>query len=196
MQELTYYVACSVDGFIAHTDGSHTGFSQDSDYVSDIFALFPETVPSHLREAMGVKADNQQFDIVLMGRKTYEIGLKDGVLSPYSHLRQYLFSRSMQASPHENVVLVSEHAVDVVKRLKQQDGKGIWLCGGGLFATSLFSEHLIDRLILKVNPFLMGTGIPLFAEAIDQTALQLVDSKVYKNGVLLLHYRVEPKNAL
>ncbi|MGD1952432.1 MAG: dihydrofolate reductase family protein [Leptolyngbyaceae cyanobacterium] len=191
MQELTYYVACSVDSFIAHTDGSHTGFSQDPEYFSDIFSLFPETVPSHLREAMGVETDNQRFDVVLMGRKTYEIGLRDGVLSPYSHMRQYLFSRSMQSSPHEDIVLVSEHAADVVKRLKQENGKGIWLCGGGVLATSLFTEHLIDSLILKVNPFLMGTGIPLFAESIDQSALQLIDRKVYNNGVLLLHYRVD-----
>ena len=105
-------------------------------------------------------------------------------------MRQYFFSRSMQASPHEDIVLVSEHAVDVVKRLKQEKGKGIWLCGGGVLATSLFAERLIDSLILKVNPFLMGAGIPLFAESIDQTDLQLIDRKVYNNGVLLLHYRV------
>jgi hypothetical protein len=47
MRELTYYVACSVDGFIAHADGSHAGFSQDSEYFADLFSSFPETVPSH-----------------------------------------------------------------------------------------------------------------------------------------------------
>ena len=156
MQELTYYVACSVDGFIAHTDGSHDGFSQDRAYLSDVFTRFPETVPSHLRDAMGVCADNKYFDTVLMGRKTYEIGFKEGVLSPYSHLKQYLFSRHIQESPHADVVLVSEKTAEVVKQLKQEDGKGIWLCGGGVLDTSLLSENLIDKLILKVNPFLMG----------------------------------------
>lgn len=77
MRILTYFVACSVDGFIAQTDGSHEGFSQDSDYFADIFASFPETVPSHLRDLMGIYAENKWFDTVLMGRKTYEVGLKE-----------------------------------------------------------------------------------------------------------------------
>lgn len=81
MRKLTYYVVCSVDGYVAHTDGSHDGFSQDSDYFADIFATFPETVPSHLREVMGVQAENQWFDTVLMGCNTYEVGLKEGVTS-------------------------------------------------------------------------------------------------------------------
>ncbi|WP_346294490.1 dihydrofolate reductase family protein [Sphaerothrix gracilis] len=191
MRILTYFVACSVDGFIAHADGSHDGFSQDSDYFADIFASFPETVPSHLRDLMGIHAKNKWFDTVLMGRKTYEIGLKDGVTSPYSHMKQYLFSRSMQQSPDENIELVSDSAIEFVKGLKSEAGKQIWLCGGGNLATSLFTNHLIDQLILKVNPFLMGSGIPLFSQAIPQTALELTNCKIYNNGVLLLYYRVK-----
>ena len=191
MRELTYYVACSVDGFIAHNDGSHEGFSQDDEYLADLLASFPETVPSHLREIMGINAENQWFDIVLMGRKTYEIGLKDGVTNPYSHMKQYLFSRSMKESPDENVELVGENAVGLVKSLKNEGGKGIWLCGGADLATTLFANSLIDQLILKVNPFLMGSGIPLFSRVIQQTALELIDTKISGNGVLRLHYRVK-----
>lgn len=190
MRELTYYVACSVDGFIAHPDGSHDGFSQDGDYLADIFANFPETVPSHLRDVMNIHAENKCFDVVLMGRKTYEVGLKDGVTSPYSHLKQYLFSRSMPESPDKNVELVSENAIELVTALKGESGKGIWLCGGANLATLLFSNHLIDQLVLKVNPFLMGSGIPLFSGVIQQTVLELTSQKIYDNGVLLLCYRV------
>lgn len=190
MRILTYFVACSVDGFIAHTDGSHDGFSQDSEYFADLFASFPEAVPSHLRDSMGVNAENNWFDTVLMGRKTYEVGLKDGVTSPYSHMKQYLFSQSMQQSPSKDVELISENAIEFIKSLKSESGKGIWLCGGGILATALFTNHLIDQLILKVNPFLMGSGIPLFSGVIQQTALELTDRKIYNNGVLLLHYKV------
>ena len=191
MRTLTYYVACSVDGFIAHADGSHDGFSQDGEYFADLFASFPETVPSHLRDALNVQGDNQWFDTVLMGRRTYEVGLKEGVTSPYSHMRQYLFSRSMQESPDDNVELVSENAVELVKALKSESGKGIWLCGGANLAATLFGNCLIDRLILKINPFLMGSGIPLFSGAIHQAALELTNSKIYGNGVAVLYYRVK-----
>jgi dihydrofolate reductase len=190
MRELTYYVACSVDGYIAHTDGSHDGFSQDSKYLAGLFASFPETVPSHLRDVMGIHTENKEFDVVLMGRKTYELGLKQGITNPYSHMKQYLFSRSMEKSPDENVELVSKNAVELVTYLKGEAGKGIWLCGGADLATMLFAHNLIDRLILKVNPFLMGSGISLFSGVIQQTALELTNSKIYENGVLLLHYRL------
>lgn len=150
MREIIYYVACSVDGFIAHHDGSHDGFSQDSEYFADLFASFPETVPSHLRDVMGINSENKWFDIVLMGRKTYEIGWKDGLTSPYSHLKQYLFSRSIKVSPDPNVELVADNAIELITSLKAESGKGIWLCGGANLATTLFANRLIDRLILKV----------------------------------------------
>jgi dihydrofolate reductase len=190
MRVLTYYVACSVDGFIAHTDGSHDGFSQDSEYFADLFAIFPESVPSHLRGVMGVHAENKWFDTVLMGRKTYEIGLKEGVTSPYSHMKQYVFSQTMQQSPDKDVELISENTVEFVTALKNESGKGIWLCGGANLATQLFNSRLIDQLILKVNPFLMGSGIPLFSGVIQQTALKLTDRKIYNNGVVLLYYKI------
>jgi dihydrofolate reductase len=140
---------------------------------------------------MGIHAENQWFDTVPMGRKTYEIGLKEGFNSPYSHMKQYLFSQSMQQSPDKNVELVSDNAIEFVKDLKREPGMQIWLCGGGNLATAFFNHHLIDQLILKVNPFLMGAGIPLFSKAISQTPLELTDRKIYNNGVLLLYYRVK-----
>ena len=191
MRELTYYVACSVDGFIAHDDGSHDGFAQDSEYIADLAKTFPETFPAHLRDVMGIQADNKWFDIVLMGRKTYEVGLNVGLTNPYPHMKQYLFSRSMKASPDDDIKIVSKDAATLVKSLKEEMGKGIWLCGGASLATTLFAEKLVDKLILKVNPFLMGSGIPLFSGVIKQTALELTDNKLYDNGVFMSYYQVK-----
>lgn len=191
MRELIYYVACSVDGFIAHHDGSHDGFLPEGEHIADIIQSFPETIPTHFRDILGIDAENQWFDAVLMGRKTYEIGLKEGITNPYPHLKQYLFSRSLKTSPDAQVELISEDAVAQVNCLKQGTGKHIWLCGGANLATAMFSVNLVDQLILKVNPFLMGSGIPLFADVIQQAVLELTHSKIYGNGVLRLHYRVK-----
>jgi dihydrofolate reductase len=113
------------------------------------------------------------------------------VTNPYPHLKQYVFSRTMKESPDENVELVCENIVELVRELKNQTGKDIYLCGGADLATTLFAENLIDEIILKLNPVLLGSGIPLFKGVIKQTALELTDSKIYKNGVLLLFYRVK-----
>jgi len=189
MRKLIYYVACTVDGFIAHEDGSFDCFLTGGEHVADLLESFPETIPAHLRDMLGVRAKNRRFDAVLMGRKTYEVGLEVGVTSPYPHLKQYLFSGGMRESPDGEVQLVSGNAAAKVRGLKQEAGKDIWLCGGGELATRLFPE--IDELILKVNPVLIGSGIPLFRGVVKPTALEVAASKGYGNGFRLTHYRVK-----
>ncbi len=152
---------------------------------------FPETIPAHLRHAMGARVGNKWFDDVLMGRKTYEVGLKEGITNPYPTMRQYVFSRTMKESPDEHVELVSENAVELVSALKQETGKAIWLCGGADLAATLFAQGLIDKIILKLNPVLFGKGIPLFSGLVKVANLELTDSKIYSSGHVLLHYRVK-----
>jgi dihydrofolate reductase len=147
------------------------------------------TVPGHLRQQLGVSAPNRHFDVVLMGRATYEVGLELGVTSPYPHLEQYLFSRTMERSPSEAVTLVSENAVPQVRELKKRGGRDIWLCGGGKLASALVDE--IDELILKVNPVILGAGRPLFAGPGKERALALVEHRTWENGFALLRYRTQ-----
>jgi dihydrofolate reductase len=86
--------------------------------------------------------------------------------------------------------VVSEKAADVVRALKREPGKDIWLCGGADLARTLFEEELIDELIVKLNPRLFGAGIPLVAGGARRLSLDLRDAKVYPSGVLLIAYRV------
>jgi dihydrofolate reductase len=190
MRKLTYYVACTADGFIAREDGSFDFFPMEGDHLDDYVARFPETLPGHLRAALGVTAPNRSFDAVLMGRGTYEVGSKMGIASPYGHLKQYLFSRTMAASPDPAVELVRGVPAVFVRELKKQPGLGIWLCGGGELATALFDE--IDELILKVNPVVLGSGIGIFRGGSRPRPLVLVDSTTYRSGVVLLQYRRAP----
>lgn len=189
MSRQVYYVACTIDGFIAREDGSFDWFLTEGEHFADLLEFFPETIPAHLRDALGVMAENRRFDVVLMGRKTYEVGLQVGITSPYPHLRQYIFSDSMTESPDGEVQLVSGNAVAMVKDLKRDVDKDIWLCGGSELATRLFPE--IDELILKVNPVLIGSGIPLFSGTVRPTALEVGVNKSYGNGFRLTHYRVK-----
>jgi dihydrofolate reductase len=188
MSQLIYLVACTVDRFIARKDGSYDFFLMEGDHVADLLSSFPETMPAHVRDMLGITAENQKFDSVLMGRRTYEVGAKEGITNPYPHMNQYLFSRTLKQSPDPVVELVSSDPVTFVQELKQQSSKNIWLCGGGDLATVLFPA--IDEMILKVHPFLLGSGIPLFSGTIPLTSLELTDNKIYKNGFMLLHYQV------
>lgn len=191
MRPLVYYIALTLDGYIAHEDGSFEGFPWDDAFAAELLASFPETLPAPFHPEPRTRADNQHFDAVLMGRKTYDVGLQGGLTSPYPTLDQYVFSRSMTESPDPQVTLVRDNAVDVVRDLKQQPGKAIWLCGGGALAGQLFEAGLIDQLIIKLNPVLFGSGIPLFSGGIPLTALQLTQHKAIASGHVILYYDVQ-----
>ncbi len=182
MRKLKYHVATSVDGFIAHEDDTYGAFMQqrlieDSEHVMDFVASLAT------------------YTTALMGRRTYEVGLKEGVTDPYAKMDTYVFSRTMKASPNPRVKLVSDDAAGEVRRLKAQEGGDIYLSGGGAFAGLLFAEGLIDELLLKVNPLILGAGIPLVSSLRTVVDLELKSTKVYRNGVLLLRYAVMPKQA-
>lgn len=172
MAELTYYVASTLDGFIAHADGSFDGFEWDDEVVADFLS------------------DIDQFETVLMGRKTYEVGLNAGKTSPYPNLRQIVFSSKMESSPDPAVELVSSDPPPFVEALKSTESGPIWLCGGAQLAAALLEHNLIDRVIVKLNPVVFGAGIPLFGPHISQTALEFVKSKTYGCGIMLIEYRV------
>lgn len=76
MQSLTYYVAASADGYIAGPDGQFDFFSFDGDLAAWIIEEYPETLPVQAREALGIAdRDNEHFDTVVMGRRTYQPAL-------------------------------------------------------------------------------------------------------------------------
>ncbi|MEM7352546.1 MAG: dihydrofolate reductase family protein [Acidobacteriota bacterium] len=192
MRELIYYVATTLDGFIAEPDGSFDGFPMDQGFLAALAKTYPETLPALFHAAMGTRPENTRFDTVLMGRKTYEVGQRDGLTNPYPTLQQIVFSRTLQASPDDNVELVATDAVARVRRLKEESGKAIWLCGGSILASTLLAAGLIDGLIVKLNPVLFGSGIPLFAPAADgaPTGLELTETEVFDSGHAVLQYRV------
>ena len=185
-RRLVYYVACTVDGFIAYEDGSFDWALFRGEHFTDLIEKFPETFPVHLRQVLGVSQNPRRFDTVLMGRKTYEVGLNAGIASPYEPLRQFVVSRSMPEIPHTAVHFHRGAALDLVRQLKAEEGKDIWLCGGAKLAASVFTE--IDELILKINPVVIGSGIPLFDGAVNARATMLTEYKVYANGFVFARY--------
>ena len=188
MRKLVYFIACTVDGFIARENGAFDFFPMSGDHLPYIANEYPETLPTHARQALGVSAENRHFDTVLMGRATYDVGVSVGVTSPYAHLRQYVVSSTLGSSPDPAVELVSKDPLAAVRKLKQQGGMDIWLCGGGKLAAGLFDE--IDEVILKINPVILGSGTPLFQRAEQAVSLDLTDARTFAGGVAIHRYRV------
>lgn len=190
MRNLVYYVATTLDGFIAGPDGGDPSgqeyFPVTPDLVQFIVQNYPETLPAPARQALGIDDPAVAFDTVVEGRNSYEIGLAAGLTNAYPHLRHIVFSRTMATTPDPGIQVVSSDPADFVRELKAEPGKDIWLVGGGTIAAALLPE--IDRLVLKQNPSIIGSGVPLFDGPFAVNVFRPVDEVLLDGGVRVLTY--------
>jgi dihydrofolate reductase len=173
LRKVTYGGATSLDGYLARTDDT-VDWLLWSNEASAVMTEYWKTI-----------------DTVLMGRKTFEMSRRMGGGSGYPGVTTYVFSRTLKHEPDRNVAIVSEDAADFVRQLKDQPGKDICLMGGGELANSLFEADLIDEVGFNIHPVLLGSGIPAFHLMRRQLDLELVTSRVFKNGCVLVTYRVK-----
>ncbi|MFF6884823.1 dihydrofolate reductase family protein [Streptomyces sp. NPDC012421] len=189
MRKLTYYIACSIDGFIGDPQGDASSMYAfvNEEYMAWMNAEYPETVPTQMREALGIDSDNKHFDTVIQGLGSYRIGLDAGLTSPYGHLREYVATRSLTESPDPNVELIADDLVGRIRELKAEEGAlGIWLCGGSTIAGELVDE--IDELVIKTYPQVYGSGMPMFGAGFEPRDFELGSVRTFDNGVLVRTY--------
>ena len=171
MRKVTFGGANSLDNFIARKN-------DEVDWL-----IWNKEVEAISREFW------QTIDTVVMGRKTYEVAARSGS-GAYPGVKNYVFSRTLQQGSNSNVQIVSEEAAEFVRRLKQEQGKGICVIGGGVLARSLFEAQLIDEIGFNIHPVLLGSGIPLFHKMSRQIDLELLECKTLSNGCVVVRYKV------
>ena len=179
MRKIIYGVGISLDGYIARHDGT-----------LDFLHLNPTNY------SMGPFF--KTIDIGLMGRKTYEAGVRmsGGKFQSFG-LKCYVFSRSLPEGEHGGATFVRDDPKKVVETLRKQKGKGIWLMGGGELAREFLKQDLVDELYLGIVPVLIGDGIPLFPPGFPQREFSLLENKTYSGGMIALKYaRIRPATTL
>ncbi|HYH63301.1 MAG TPA: dihydrofolate reductase family protein [Urbifossiella sp.] len=172
MRTVTYGGAVSLDGYLARADHA-VDWLMWCDEAAAVTTGYWTTV-----------------DTVLMGRKTYEAAVRNGMGGSSPGMAGYVFSRTLAEDPAAGVTVVREDAAEYVRGLKEQDGKGICLMGGGELAGVLFAAGLIDEVGLNVHPVLLGSGVPAFPPSFRQTDLELKECRPFRNGCVYVIYRV------
>jgi dihydrofolate reductase len=166
-------VGASLDGYIARLDGS-----------LDFLHLRPSNY------SMGPFF--KTIDPGLMGPKTYEAGVRIGGGRFETHgLRCYIFSRSLPEGERDGAIFVREEPRRLVEELRREQGKDIWLIGGGELTCEFLKEDLVDELYLGIVPVLIGQGIPSFAAGFPQREFTLTESKTHSGGLIALKYERE-----
>lgn len=190
MRKLTYVVACSIDGFIGDPDGDASSMYRFvvGDFAEYLTTEHPDINPSHVRRLVGTDGlPNKRYDTIVQGRASYEVALKEGITSPFSHLREYVASRTLKESPDPHVEIISDDLVGKVRELKAEDGElGIYLCGGAAVAGALIDE--IDELIIKTYPLVLGSGMPMFDAGFAVSDFTLDGVRGFDNGVVVRTY--------
>lgn len=190
MPSLTYFVAITLDGFVCAPDGSFdlfpVGQPDNTAYHVD---EYPELVPTAARTHLGIEAPNRHFDTMLQGRGSYEVALREGTTSPYGHMREIVFSRTLPADVDANVTVVAGDPIEAVRTLKAEDGPlGICLVGGPTIAAALLPE--IDAMLLKRYAVVAGAGKPLFDGAsFAPSTFTRVESTTFHDGSDYTLYR-------
>lgn len=170
---LIYYVAASLDGYIARPDGSVDwleGYGGESD--------------DH-----GYSAFYSSIDGLLMGRATY-LHCLDFKPWPYPDKPALVMTRSNhlpQAAPQ--VELQHYTPIDALASLEARGCRRIWLVGGGSLAGNFLAGGLLDEVIVSIIPHLLGAGIPLFSIGLEQR-LQLLEQRSFPSGIVQMRYQV------
>ena len=169
MRRLRYKVAMSLDGFIAGTKGEYDWIIMDP--TIDFAALY------------------QEFDIALMGRKTFEMA-QQGPGATLPGMETVVCSRSLRADDFPDVTITAD-ASRTVAGLKAKPGKDIWLFGGAALFRALLDASLVDSIELGVIPIILSQGVPLLPAGKRSPRLRLDQSKAMPSGIVALNYSVD-----
>ncbi|HAY3552635.1 dihydrofolate reductase family protein [Elizabethkingia meningoseptica] len=158
MRKLILIVHTSLDGYIAHTDGSFEGLNPGSNNLDYVCSAAEEA------------------DTVLSGRTTFQmlntywpIAYKDPNASLseiryskwYNTTRKIVVSTTMKSSG-KNIEVIPNDAPQHIKQLKQEKGKAIVIFGSPMLFQSILPFDLIDEFHIILYPVILGDGIPLF----------------------------------
>jgi dihydrofolate reductase len=174
MKKIILYIAASLDGRIAESDGGLewlTGF------------------PNPEKTDYGYKDLLASVDTVIMGGKTYRELLNMDVIWPYKQQTTYVVTRGWTEKANTgNVQFITDNIIETISTIRNEQGKDIWLVGGGELISMLLSANLIDEIQICYVPVILGKGIPLFPEQSKKSEWELTESIVYNSGILKVNY--------
>lgn len=173
MRKVILYIAMSLDGYIADSNGNVNWLSGENGEAEDDGAY---------------AAFIKKIDTVFMGRKTYDQIITE--LSPnewpYSGLTAYVITHRKLPS-EARLKFVQGDPCGIIKEEKRKPGKGIWICGGASIIQPLVRAGLIDEYDISIIPTILGSGVRLWGKSDREIKLKLVRTEA-RDGVTELVY--------
>lgn len=188
MRKLKLQMQMTVDGYVAGPNGEldwMTGAWDDAlqQYVwgitdsVDCILLGRKMADGFIKHWSGVAADPANPEV--------EAG------KIFTDTHKVVFSKTLERSEWPNTDLAKGDITEEVNKLKAKPGDDIIVYGGAGFVSSLLKHRLIDDLYLFVNPVAIGEGMTIFEELANKQDFELIESRGFDCGIVLLHYRLK-----
>ena len=107
----------------------------------------------------------------------------------FDAVEKVVFSKSLEKAEGKNSRIVRAKAEDEIRKLKQEEGKNMYVSGVAL-PSYLIEFGLVDEYIFTIMPVIAGKGKRLM-DGIgmqEKLGLKLDDTKIFKSGSVMLHY--------
>lgn len=168
-RKVVLFIAMSIDGFIADAEGGVDWLAGED--------------PNH-KGYEGYNEFIETIDTVILGMNTYKqiISELSPKLWPYKGMKSYVLTHREQENTKE-IEFLNEDVVLLIKRLKQEEGKNIWICGGANIANQLIKQDAIDVYHITTIPVILGNGVRLFSSMNNTIDLHFVKSDA-TNGMI------------
>lgn len=178
MPKVIYYVAASLDGYIADAKGSVDWLNQYEQHGNDYgYAEFYKCI-----------------DAVVMGSKTYMDLHGFGTGWVYPDVEAVVLTRRSDLPRFEeapDIRFAQGDVKPIIDDLRTRLVKDIWLVGGSDLAAQFLAAGVLDEVQLTTMPVLLGGGTPFFPPLDVRYPLQMTAHKIYDNGVLQATYAIQ-----
>lgn len=189
MRKIISFMHVSLDGYVSGPNGE----------------LSWAKVDQELFDHVGKRISNS--DTALYGRVTYQMmesywptaadqpnASKHDIEHAAWYKKVHKVVLSQTLTPDDNrpdTTIISDNLVDSINEIRQGTGEEILVFGSPTATHTLMQHNLIDGYWLFVNPIILGQGVRLFADSMNQSNLKLTSTKQFASGVIELSYVVE-----
>lgn len=177
--KVTIHMVSSLDGIIAKKDNSVSWFETSHHYDQGVDGEDPTDFL-------------KTIDCYVMGSKTYELALdlsKDYGWAYGDKPTIVLTNRNLKCDK-QNIEFYSGDLNKIIHEQLKPKYKNIWVVGGSCLTRDLIQLKLADEIRVSILPIILGDGLPFFNHINQEQALQLKDTKAYKNGMVELCYEI------
>jgi dihydrofolate reductase len=189
--KLTTHTQVSVDGVMQANGGRNEKLDPGFERGGWARPLFDDEALTFVNEVY------QRAEAFLFGRRTYELfagywgaqGDSNPIAAALNTRPKYLASNTLTDPQWADTTVLSGDVAAAIGELKAKPEGELQVHGSGNLVRWLLDNHLVDEITLLVCPVVVGQGTRLFPDAGPDTALDLVDSRAFPEGITLQVYR-------